>query len=101
MANTCFVTHLLFVNDLLILFDGSRRDVAKLNKIIELFCKATGIRINIEKSKVSFYGNSDADKDIMTVLLPYQQLELENGLNYLCFYLKANYYKKKTGSGFC
>lgn len=44
------LTHLLFVDDILIFLNGSVRDIIALNDILMLFCKATGMEINKDKS---------------------------------------------------
>lgn len=44
-----YLTHLLFVDDILIFLNGSIRDSIALNNILQLFCKATGMEINGEK----------------------------------------------------
>jgi hypothetical protein len=36
---TCNITHLLFVDDILIFCEGTRRIVEKFKNILELFCK--------------------------------------------------------------
>lgn len=36
-----YLTHLLFVDDILIFLNGSVRDTTSLNEILNLFCRAT------------------------------------------------------------
>ena len=47
------LTHLLFVDDVLIFCSGSRRDAESLKSILNLFSKVTGMEINIKKSTIS------------------------------------------------
>jgi hypothetical protein len=47
-ANTCTLSH-LFVDDILIFSYGSRRDASRIKDIIDLFCLATGMQINVDK----------------------------------------------------
>ena len=52
MEHFC-LTHLLFVDDILIFLNGSVRDTISLNEIMILFCRATSMEINREKSTIS------------------------------------------------
>ena len=49
------LTHLLFVDDVLIFCNGKRGDVEKLHNILALFGKAMGMRINERKSTLSMH----------------------------------------------
>jgi hypothetical protein len=50
IGTTCNITHLLFVDDILIFYEGTRRVIEKFKGILDLFCKATSMIINLEKS---------------------------------------------------
>jgi hypothetical protein len=50
VGNSCYVTHFLFVDDILILCEDSRRVVEKLKEIIDLFYMATSMKMNMAKS---------------------------------------------------
>lgn len=52
ISPTLYITHLLFVNDILIFFDGSRRSLQSLSYGIDLFHIASGMEINDEKSSI-------------------------------------------------
>jgi hypothetical protein len=54
----------------------------------------TGMKINIAKSTISFWGLSERGKNIITQMFPYNVVELDVGLKYLGFQLKDNMYKK-------
>jgi hypothetical protein len=45
------LTHFLFVDDVLLYDDGTRRDVIKLKEIQYLYCLATGMT-NMQKSSI-------------------------------------------------
>lgn len=51
------VTHLLFVDDVLLFGVGSKKDWFHFHKILMVFCDASGLNININKS--SFYYQCD------------------------------------------
>lgn len=46
------ISHLLFVDDVLIFLNGSYRDTSCLKSILSLFCKATSMEPNHEKSTI-------------------------------------------------
>jgi len=48
-----YLTHLLFVDDILIFINGSVWDTTSLNEILHLFCSAIGMEINRGKSSIS------------------------------------------------
>jgi hypothetical protein len=48
------ITHLLFVDDILIFYNGQRRDTKVLENILSLFRSATCMQINFQKSTLSF-----------------------------------------------
>jgi hypothetical protein len=50
IGTTYNITHLLFVDDILIFCEGTRRVIEKFKSILDLFCKAIGMIINLEKS---------------------------------------------------
>jgi hypothetical protein len=70
VGNSCYVTHLLFFDDIPIFYEGSRRVVEKLKEIIDLFCMVVGMNINIAKSTISLWGISKREKNIITQLFP-------------------------------
>ena len=55
------ITHLLFVDDILIFCDGTRRDIIKLKEGILLLQVATSMLVNDEKSTIS-YSNLDVEE---------------------------------------
>jgi hypothetical protein len=53
---TCNITRFLFVDDIMILCEGTRRIVEKFKNILELFFKETITIINLDKSIMSMWG---------------------------------------------
>jgi len=51
----CNTTHLLYMDDILILFEGSIRIVEKFKNILDLLCKVIGMIINLDKSNLSMW----------------------------------------------
>eukprot|EP01018_Ginkgo_biloba_P020280 Gb_31029 [translate_table: standard] len=73
------LTRLLFVDDILLFCDGSRRDALKLREVLDLYCSATGILVNIGKSIVSFMGISEDVIRSYTRLFPFKLTKLDRG----------------------
>jgi hypothetical protein len=48
------VNHLLFADDSLLFFKGSREGAEELSSLLEIYCQASGQRINREKSSIFF-----------------------------------------------
>jgi hypothetical protein len=88
------LTHLLFVDDILIFCNGSHRDAEKLKEILDLFLKATGMQINKRKSTISMYSMRNEDTNLYKSLFSFEVQDFDDGIKYLGFYLKPNYYKK-------
>lgn len=90
------ISHLLFRDDVLIFGKGSLQDWGYLAIILKLFCNASGMKINAHKS--SFFISSDLEPDLafrhqVEQLFPFNCLCLQDGFQYLDFYLKPNCYK--------
>jgi hypothetical protein len=51
------LTHLLFVDDILIFCEGNISYITLLKVILQTFCIATGMQINMEKSSLYTSGN--------------------------------------------
>ena len=54
ISNGMYITHLLFVDDILIFCDGTKREYSILFEGLILFKKATGMLINAQKSSILF-----------------------------------------------
>jgi hypothetical protein len=61
ISNGLAITHLLFVDDILIFCDGSKRDADLLSEGLTLFKLATGMIINAQKSNILFSQIEDED----------------------------------------
>ena len=92
VAAGIFITHLLFVDDILLFGGGTIREWLTYKHALDLFCGATGMCISMCKSQ--FY-QSKWPPDELVVLkqhLAFEVLPLDNGFRYLGFYLKPNNY---------
>ena len=55
MGENISITHLLFVDDVLLFGDGSLRDAQAIHQALYLYCKATGMEVNHQKSCIIFH----------------------------------------------
>jgi hypothetical protein len=84
----------LFVDDVLIFCSGLRGDVERLSSILDLFSRATGMLINSTKSTLSTHLMEPEEVQFYKGIFPYLENPLDEGLKYLGFHLKPNFYTK-------
>ena len=82
------LSHLLFVDDVILLGSGTLQNWSAFEVIIETFCKASGMRINIEKSCFLYYNLANDCLNDFAGALPYRMIPLQSGFNYLGYHLK-------------
>jgi len=95
IARGMTISHLLFVDDILIFCNGTRRDTYYLIEGIELFKRATGMIINEGKFVLVANMNQNDDFHYMVGFFPFQVETMDRGLKYLGFLLKPNNYLKE------
>lgn len=66
------VTHLLFVNDILLFGNGSIQGTNVIVKDLNIISKATGMEINSQKSTISRTGLSISQGNLLETLLPFK-----------------------------
>jgi hypothetical protein len=90
LGRTLTLTHLLFVDDVLLFCDGLRRDASKLKEILNLYCTTTYMMVDMKKYSFSF--NDMAKDQIKSIqhLFLYQLMDFQVGFKYLGFYIKPN-----------
>eukprot|EP00253_Pinus_taeda_P023068 PITA_23068 len=95
VAINLFITHLLFVDDILIFTNGSFNELKELKCIFDLFLKATGMQINSRKSQVCVADFERRERTRMANLFPFLLQPLDSPFKYLGFWLKPAAYKKE------
>ena len=95
VSHQLFITHLLFIDDVLIFYLGSARDAATIGEILELFSKSTRMEINVGKSTLCTHMLSDVELLEISGFFPYKLEELDGGMKYLGFVLKPDSYQKQ------
>eukprot|EP00253_Pinus_taeda_P014598 PITA_14598 len=88
ISDLCYLTHLLFVDDVLILLDGSIRDSRTFLKILQRFSAATGMLPNQSKSTITCARTSVQETRSALQAFPYSVHPLDSGFKYLGFNLK-------------
>lgn len=94
VSPACHISHLLFLNDILIFFEGAICYVEHLEELLNIFCKSTGMLINKRKSSLYTCRLSKQRKNTISKILSLQAEDLGPCLKYLPFMLKANDYQK-------
>jgi hypothetical protein len=85
--------HLLFVDDIMIFGQGSSKEMKSIKKILDIYCKATVMEVNMTKSLMLFNVLEEEVKMQVLNLFPMNYVELDQGVKYLGFKLKPNDYK--------
>eukprot|EP00253_Pinus_taeda_P026324 PITA_26324 len=90
-----WVTHLLFVDDILLFSNESLEDCRTLKKILDLFLKATGLCINERKSTLTCVGMPRELVRRVELVLNFEIKSMEDAFKYLGFFLKPDNYRIK------
>jgi len=88
ISDSCFLTHLLFVDDVLIFLDGSIRDYLTFSNILSLFSSAIGKQANHGKSTINLALTSIQESQLAQQHFPYCIIPLDRGFKYLGFWIK-------------
>ena len=88
VSSTLNLTHLLFVDDVLLFGVGTVEDWQHFKALLDLFCSATGMKISEEKSSFLYNEIDDIVRENVAAILPFKMDPLSVGFKYLGFYLK-------------
>jgi hypothetical protein len=83
------LTHLLFVDDILIFCEGNISYISTLKEILNTFCLATRMKINKDKSSLFSWGLSDFECQHISRALGTPVLKNLEGMKYLGFHSKG------------
>jgi len=95
ISHVLYLTHLLFVDDVLIFSGGFIREAEVLRNVLSLFSKARGMQINDRKSSLSTHLLSEEEDKSPRLIFPFENKSIDDGLKYLGFLLKPNDYRKE------
>ena len=93
ISSSLALTHLLFVDDVILMGTGTLQEWDAFDVILETFCKAFDMRISLEKSCFLYNNIDDASLMDIARVLPYQMEPVQTGFKYLGFYLKPLRYR--------
>jgi hypothetical protein len=95
VSETKMVSHLLFVDDVFYNVSRSLRNLALLKRILDLYCKATRMMIDMDKSCILLNNCTEVELNSYLNLIPTQRKNIEEGVKYLGFCLKVDCYRKE------
>jgi hypothetical protein len=87
------ILHLLFVDDVLIMTNGSLQEWMEIKDILKTFCSASSSLINWAKSNFHFFHLQDHSLELLKDLFPYNFVHLFEGFEYLGYFIKVDSYK--------
>jgi len=95
VSSTLFLSHLLFVDDILILCEIRVSYLNHLKTLLSIFCEDTCMQINREKSSLFSWKLSINEQQHLSQSLDFRNPNPEEGFKYFGFNLKPNGYDKK------
>ena len=87
------ITHLFFIDDVLIFGIDSLDEWMSYKEIINLFYKASEMSVSLRKSSFFQPNLEKYTLDCITSILPFKKCKHEDGFNYLGYFLKPNDYR--------
>jgi len=93
ITDRCTITHLLFVDDVIIFLNGGLGDLTTIQHTINLFKTTTDMTINNSKSTITVCDCSPHEIQFALQRFPFTLLQLDEGLWYLGYRLKPMGYK--------
>ena len=82
------LTHLLFVDDVILFGIGTFEEWIALKVLLDIFCEASGMLINSEKSCFLFNNIDDGMITRITHSLPFKTQPMTSGFKYLGYFIK-------------
>jgi len=95
VAISIYISHLDFVDDVLILGTDNYKDWKIFKSILTLFCAVSGMEVNCNKSVFLCRDIDSSTKQNIYVEFNIKFINLEEGMKYLGFSLKPNGYRVK------
>jgi hypothetical protein len=89
------ILHLLFVDDVLIMTKASIEEWKEIERILCVFCGASGLMINVQKSTFHHFGVQHGILESIKGIYHFNFNDLSEGFRYLGFFLKPDNYKDR------
>jgi hypothetical protein len=84
------ITHLMFVDDVILFWIGCIDEWKSYKDVLDLFFKATWMEFNPQKSSFLEAGWDDVEPNLLKELFPFEVKPLDIGFKYLGFYMRPN-----------
>jgi hypothetical protein len=91
----CVITHLIFVDDVLLAGMATVAEWGVFRNILNCFCRIYGMKISLSKSSFYYHSVDSDDRTGDASIFPYNFHPLDDGLKYLGFFLRPNNYQIK------
>jgi hypothetical protein len=91
------ITHLLFVDDVVLFGIGRKSESETYKKLLDLFGKATSMVVSIQKSVFLEVGWEVEQLEWLKELLPFDVRTVDEGFKYLGFHIKPNWWLSLGG----
>jgi len=82
------ILHLFFVDDVLIMIKDSIQEWKEINDLLKIFCSASGMKVNLTKSTIHFFGIQGEILEKFNEAFPYNFVDLSEGFRYVRYFLK-------------
>ena len=86
-GNRIFLTHVLFVDDIVMIINGYEKSLLTLHDVLSCFCKAYWMMIN-DKSTLLYVVFDVSELNDLRNVFSFSMAKIEMGLKYLVFHLK-------------
>lgn len=90
ITDQCILSHLPFVDDVLIFISSGIWDLNTFYDIMQLFCTTTGMETNRTKSTITFSACSPQESRHAYQKFPFQSFQLDDKLKYLGFHINSH-----------
>ena len=87
-GNGVTLTHVLFVDDIILVCDGSEQSLLSPREVLNCFCNASGMVVNEDKSTIPHAGLEYFEISFLQDVFTFPLSKIETGLKYLGFHLK-------------
>ena len=91
-GNDIVLTHVLFVDDITMVNDGSEQSLSTLYDILLILFKASRMKVNDDKSSLYFSCLEETEVITFENIFTFPVDRIENGMKYLVFHLKPCIY---------
>ena len=94
VGKTLSISHMLFVDDILIFYYGMERELRRVLDILDVFNACIGMELNFHKSAIYAHNMCHWLLALIHTFCPFYCKYFEHGLKYLGFHVNSNNYLK-------